>query len=1344
MTMTPCDRLTALLADAPEAGKALATLEAGLAAHATDCARCGRALADAARLVDGLGALHADYEPPADLAATAMRRAAAPVKATAAVGSPSKVRGYALAGLFGAAAATAAVLALGPGGVDRGPPIDPKVEPRPRDLGPAHANTAKVEAGGLSVAACLGDGGETSCDVGLDLVTAVGETRAFRLSDGTTLQVDQDSHLVFDGARRALKILRGDAFLDVAHRDDLDKLVVTLPTGAVEVLGTELEVRAGQSLSVVDVVRGMVSVATAPGADGDTSADDGEARVKAGQTAWLRAGKKPLVKTSSSAAGPTRDFRKHDDGAYANLGFGSIRARRPGASNDTDRPLRLVDHQVDVRIQGDFAKTTIEESFASDEAAELEGIYRFTLPPGAQVAELSLMVDGRWEEGAFVERDRAEKIWAGVIRNAMPVYKRREIIEYIWVPGPWRDPALLSQRQGNTFELRIFPIPARGERRVRIAYTESLPLVTGARRYVLPLPSSGANASAERFSLDLRAGTTVAADDLRVRNYELARTTEAGLVRLATEQRSFRPKGDLIVDVPDLAAAEDLVALAWGKGGDAGRDGYVALTLRPELAGGDSGERAPIDVVVIADTSYGIQKVRLQREAELVRELVAGLGEDDRVQVLACATTCRSFGALDQASDALGRDLAARLASVEPLGATRLGAAFEAARRALDGSAPERRRIVYLGDGVPSVGELDPARVVESIRGLIGDTRVTTVALGGETERAVLAGLGEGHASSFVDYALMGSVEATAARVIARQHGTPLTDIELVLPEGLSEVAPARLAELWPGDERVITARTALGRIEGDVVLRGTLAGEAVERRWGLELAVEEAAGNAFVPRLWAERRIAELSAKDDLGTKAEIVRISQAHHVLSRHTSLLVLESPAMARAFDVHAKEVVADWSGDLAAATKTGTLLANEGGLAGPTDPNEPTDPTGHEQLTRASADAPDKEAKAYKAAEVADNELQDGDGFNQLRGKSEDLGGGRSGVGDLAKGDWAPDPAPLQPPKTVPMRPADEWRERDRGGRWVAMKKVWFKEATIGEHRNHDDAAAERELSAREDKLDQEPESRERTMALVRWHLRMNAPDAAEKLALRWIEKDRMDPDALIALADVAALRGDLERSKALLSSAVEADPHRAATQLRLAQLYEATGEATLSCEHRLSRALVARSDVTAQVEAIRCGGREARIVAGLEEGVQVKVERALDKDARTAKVSGPFRIAATWGEDGERDGAGVDLDVIVVSPQGQVVSWLGGAELSVEDADAEGRESLSFKGRDNGRWTVLVARKDGDDRARAEGTLRITAHGTTRRVPFVIDGDEAVVPVADIDVAARFRMEPVAP
>ena len=42
-------------------------------------------------------------------------------------------------------------------------------------------------------------------------------------------------------------------------------------------------------------------------------------------------------------------------------------------------------------------------------------------------------------------------------------------------------------------------------------------------------------------------------------------------------------------------------------------------------------------------------------------------------------------------------------------------------------------------------------------------------------------------------------------------------------------------------------------------------------------------------------------------------VALSKAHHVLSRQTSLLVLESPAMARAFDVHASRPEIDWSGE-----------------------------------------------------------------------------------------------------------------------------------------------------------------------------------------------------------------------------------------------------------------------------------------------------------------------------------------------------------------------------------------------------------------------------------------------
>lgn len=1313
-----CARLATLLAETPEAAKALAALEAGLAAHADTCSRCQAELATARRIVDELALLHADFEPR-PLTANAMNRAVVAVD-----GARSTARGYLYAALVGAAAAIAAVLLLRPtppDATDAPEAHAPIASPTPtRTAEPAPPNVDRAAASqGLAVTACLGDGGESSCDVGAELVTAIAQSRAFRLSDGSTLQVDQDSVVRFDATRRALTIVRGDAFLDVAHREDLAPLVVTLPTGEAHVLGTELEVRAGESLSVVDVKTGVVEVA---GAGGD-------ARVKAGQTAWLRSGRRPLVRTSSGTSDPRRDFRpRTDEGPQANLGFGSIRARRPGAATDADTPLRLVDHLVDVKVQGAIAKTTIEESFASDEAHELEGIYRFTLPPGAQVAELALMVDGRWEEGGFVERDRADKIWAGVIRQATPIIKRREIVEYIWVPGPWRDPALLSWKQGNTFELRIFPIPARGERRVRIAYTETLPLVTGARRYVLPLPSAGANARAERFAVDVAIGTSVPPEDVRVRNYALERTRDGERVRLASELRGFRPAGDLVIEIPDLAALDDLVAVGWGKPrgdgeADEAVDGYVALTLRPELAA-LARERTPLDVVIIADTSYGIQQVRLARAAEIVAEVVAGLDPEDRVQVLACATSCRKLNRLEAASASLGRDLGARLKGIEPLGATRLEAAFEAAREALGDTPEERRRVLYMGDGVQTVGDLDPARVVEAIRAVVGEARVTTIGLGGETDRVVLEGLARDHAGSFVDYAAFESTALTARHIILRQHGEPLRDVELTLPESLVEVAPARFGDLWPGDERVVTARARSADVEGDVVLRGTLAGEPVERRWRLEVTLDEQAGNAFVPRLWAERRIADLSVRDDASTKAEVVELSKRHHVLSRFTSLLVLESPAMARAFDVHATRPVAEWSGDEAAVVDNGELAAATGGVVH----DVVSEAGAEEELQAAGTRAPFAQPLAG-AGGMASNE--DKSVFKDLE-LSDPPVAATPDTGDLRSkgllGKSASD-APATP------RPAERREDWGRGGRWVPMKKVWYKEALIGPHREGDDAAAERELVLRERRLDEEPNSRERMMALVRWHLRQDALEQAERLARRWLEKDRMDPEALVALADVAALRGDLSRSELLLSSAVEADPQRAPAHLRMARLYEAAGQGHLACEHLLSRALVTRSDVTAQVDAIRCGAREARVLAGLEEGLRARVERALDKTPKATNVTGPYRLDARW--DGE-----ADLDIVVVTPQGKVVSWQGGLERSVEDAQGLDRESLVFKGSENGRWQVFVVRKDVDDRVPVQGTLRVTAHGATRRLSFSLAAGEATAAVAEVQVAAKFRWEEV--
>ena len=56
-----------------------------------------------------------------------------------------------------------------------------------------------------------------------------------------------------------------------------------------------------------------------------------------------------------------------------------------------------------------------------------------------------------------------------------------------------RDPALLEYIGRNAFRVRVYPIPAHGEKRIQLAYSQVLPADRGLVHYVYPL-------NTERFS----------------------------------------------------------------------------------------------------------------------------------------------------------------------------------------------------------------------------------------------------------------------------------------------------------------------------------------------------------------------------------------------------------------------------------------------------------------------------------------------------------------------------------------------------------------------------------------------------------------------------------------------------------------------------------------------------------------------------------------------------------------------------------------------------------------------------------------------------------------------------
>ncbi len=124
-------------------------------------------------------------------------------------------------------------------------------------------------------------------------------------------------------------------------------------------------------------------------------------------------------------------------------------------ARDAQQPIRIADLRVSAQIEGALARTTVDIRFANPNDRQLEGELQFPLDPDQQVSGFALDVDGHMRAAVPVPKQKGQEVFEAV--------ERRRV-----------DPGLLERTVGNQFKLRIYPIPAHGERRVRIVIDQSL------------------------------------------------------------------------------------------------------------------------------------------------------------------------------------------------------------------------------------------------------------------------------------------------------------------------------------------------------------------------------------------------------------------------------------------------------------------------------------------------------------------------------------------------------------------------------------------------------------------------------------------------------------------------------------------------------------------------------------------------------------------------------------------------------------------------------------------------------------------------------------------------------
>ena len=493
-----------------------------------------------------------------------------------------------------------------------------------------------------------------------------------------------------------------------------------------------------------------------------------------------------------------------------------------------DTPVRLQQVAVHAEVSGNLAITEIALTFHNPNRRVLEGELQFPLLAGQNVLGFALDVNGRMREAVPVDKARGQAVFEDITRGQV-------------------DPGLLQVTQGNNFKLRVYPIPAQGTRQVLIRYAETLHKRAGGLVYRLPLEYAD---TLDNFRLDLNvAGASGAPVKSRGQFEELNFKAGANGYHAQVARDRYAGRGML-----ELAIAPASGAHAYTQTFDAKTYFYAQMPVPVRTA-----PRAlPRTIGLVWDSSGSGATRDHGREFALLDHYFRRLqnGEVRLTRIRDAADPAQTFSVVN--GD--WRALRAALEATAYDGATNLGAFV---------ADPAVQEYLLFSDGLANFG----ARPVSAPRVPLYSMSAAT-----RSDSALLTRLAEDSGGRFID------LIADAMPDAARKLLSATTRVTAVSADGAREVI---LRSPYPRDGRVEIA----GQLtEAATRVRITVAHPGAAPVT-LDLPVRAGATPfMLVAPLWARFKLETLEAQFDLN-RAEIRRLGQAFRLVTRETSLIVLE---------------------------------------------------------------------------------------------------------------------------------------------------------------------------------------------------------------------------------------------------------------------------------------------------------------------------------------------------------------------------------------------------------------------------------------------------------------------
>jgi len=546
----------------------------------------------------------------------------------------------------------------------------------------------------------------------------------------------------------------------------------------------------------------------------------------------------------------------------------------------TCAPLELKSQIIDARIDGPVARTKISQVFHNRYSRDLEGSFLLTLPKDAQVTDFVMTINGKEVHAETLKADEARRIYTDIVRRAI-------------------DPGLLEFVDGQTFRVRVYPIPARGDLPIEVHFAQPLRREGGLLAYDMAAARSKSTVAVDESELTVSIHgerpeviySPTHAVDIKDAGRDVTRVSTDGF-----EPGSGAGFTLLFSDAASKDAGEIGLHLVTHRqrGAD---EGTFLLMVHPPAEGALAKPLAKTVTFVIDVSGSMSESGKLEKARPALVQCLAGLGNEDSFNLLSFSTNVDSFAA--SPVPATEENIAAArewINALRPKGGTNIDGAL---RRALEtvGADAGLHQIVFVTDGQATVGVTDSEQILRSVKKANArDTRVFALGVGTDVNTHLLDRLGAS-TRALSDY--IGANEDIETRVASFFDAVafPVLSSPELAVRGVEiiDTYPVELPDLFRGRDLVV-----FGRYRGDGNATLTLSGRVGDAPHVREVKVDfpkaTDEGADYVAALWANRKVAYLLDQIRLnGADPELVdevtALAEEYNLVTPYTSYLVAD---------------------------------------------------------------------------------------------------------------------------------------------------------------------------------------------------------------------------------------------------------------------------------------------------------------------------------------------------------------------------------------------------------------------------------------------------------------------